>query len=128
MNDKTLISPETIAVVLAQCANLQEAGNRLFEGEPHFRAAVQTHFLAIAGRLCLSGASARLTREVAQEIDHLVIFAATTIQTAYRQLLDGLSPELIERTEPILPPQNESEMGSPTIIVGKGDHHEADPQ
>lgn len=102
MDDRSLISIDLMSAVMRDCIDLHQAGDRLFEGEDDFRAAIQAQFLAIAGRLVLSGASAELTREIAAEIDHLVIFGASTMKAAYRKLLDELLPEVdVVSTDPV---------------------------
>jgi hypothetical protein len=54
---------------------------------------VQDQLRGIAGKLVLAGAPAETTREVADEVDRLVILAAASMQEGYRSLLADLMPD-----------------------------------
>lgn len=95
MSEQTLVTEQVLERVIEESrrVGLQEHGGRVFRHEPLLERMVQDRLRSIAGKLVLSGAPSETAREVADEIDRLVIFAAASVQEGYRSLLADLIPD-----------------------------------
>ena len=103
MDDQTLITDQIVARVHAQCQGegVRHQGGLVFDHEPVFQEAVQQQLIGIAGKLVLSGSPAKLARDVADDVDRLVISSAAVMREAHRDLLADLMPaEPIRRSGP----------------------------
>lgn len=107
--DQSLVDREILRAAVQATVDKDVAdAPMLVENEPLLSQYLRDGVLQVLGKIAYAGAGPGIVRDISEDVVRLLGVTATSLQCAYRNLLDGLLPELDAPASDVAGPSSEN--------------------